>query len=265
MAIVYENQQRFDDAENLLNQAIRLQPGNWRSINSLGYFLFSNGRYLEAAEAYRQVVELDPTNWQGHGNQGSALLMAGQFTAAAAALERALEIEPEQDYYYSNLAIIYYYLGHFDASVAIHRRAIELSPDANSAWLNLGDALLFSREPDQAREAFRISAELAQKNLAVNPRDAARLYELAWATAMLGDLRYAGELMDRSKSFDSNNPYVHYYDALLKSRLGQHDAAIDALQRSIELGYPAKLLAAEPHLEELLGLERFSALVSETQ
>ena len=113
-------------------------------------------------------------------------------------------------------------------------------------------------------EAFRISAELAEKNLAVNPRDAARLYELAWATAMLGNLEYAGELIDRSKSIDPNDPYVHYYDGLLRSREGQSNAAIDALQRAIDLGYPTKLLAAEPYLEDLHEVERFSALVSET-
>jgi len=264
LAIVYESQQRLDESENLLNQAIRLQPGNWQSINLLGYFLFSNGRYLEAVDAYRAVVQLDPANWQGHGNLGSALLMAGQFVPAATALERALEIEPSQDYHYTNLAIIHYYLGEFDESVAIHRKAVELSPDANYSWLNLADALLFSSESDQAQEAFRISAELAEKNLAVNPRDAVRLYELAWATAMLGNREYAGELINRSKSIDPNNPYVHYYDGLLRNREGQSNAAIDALQKAIDLGYPAKLLAAEPYLEDLYQEERFSTLVSGT-
>jgi len=264
LAIVYEYQQRLGEAEDLLNQAIRLQPGNWRSLNLLGFLLFSNGRYLEAADAYREVVQLDPNNWQGHGNVGSSLLMAGQFVPAAAALERASEIEPSPDFQ-SNLAIIYYYLGQFDESVAIHRKAVELSPDANYAWLNLADALLFSNQSEQAQDAFRISAGLAEKNLLVNPRDAAKLYELAWATAMLGNLEYAGELINRSKSIDPNDPYVHYYDALLKTRREQPDAAVDALQRAIELGYPAKLLAAEPYLEDLYQLKRFSAMVARDQ
>ena len=41
LSVIYENQQRLDEAEALLVEAIRLQPGNWRSMNSLGGFLFA--------------------------------------------------------------------------------------------------------------------------------------------------------------------------------------------------------------------------------
>jgi TolB-like protein/tetratricopeptide (TPR) repeat protein/DNA-binding winged helix-turn-helix (wHTH) protein len=261
LSTVYELQQRFDEAEALLNESIRLQPGNWRSADALGGFLFANGRYVEAADAYRQVVLLDPGNWQGHGNLGSALLMAGQFEPAAAALKRALEIEPDQ-YYFSNLAIINYYTGQYDDAVAIHRKAIELSPDSNTSWLNLGDALLFSSEADQAQEAFRISAELARKNLAVNPMDALKLYELAWAVAMLGDVDESSELINRSKALDPENPYVHYFDALIKHHTGRDNAAIDALKTAVESGYPVVMLQSEPHLSGLRDLPDFHSLIS---
>ena len=259
---VYENQKRFDEAEELLEQAIKLQPGNWRSINSLGGFLFASGRYDEAAETYRMIVSLDPDNWQGLGNLGSALLMTGDFPEAATALQRSIEIEPERTNL-SNLAIIYYYLGRFDQSVAIHRDSVELFPESDVAWLNLADSLLFSNESELAREAYQKAAELSQKRLAVDARGAMTLCRTAWATAMLGDIARADEFMGRAKEIAPNNPYVYYYDALLKTKGGQHELALDALSIAVVNGYPRVMLVSEPLLFDLRETERFSTLVTE--
>ncbi len=261
LADAYQLQQKTAEAEDLLNEAIRLQPGNWRTIDTLGALLFSTGRYLEAAEAYAQVVLLDPNNWQGLGNRGSALLMAGNLEAAATALQHALDIEP-YPMYYSNLGIIYYYLGEFEEAVNIHRKVVEISPDSSSDWLNLADALAFSNQAYQAEIAFRTSAELSEKMLSVNPRDARTLYRLAWASAMLGNQDYARELLGRSKTIAPNNPYVHYHSALIHSVDQDYDAAIDDLERAVAMGYPVKMLAVEPYLAELHDVAGFVTLIS---
>ena len=261
LALAYEGQERFDEAEELLNQTIVLQPGNWRSIDMLGKFLFAGGRYREAAIAYHQVVMLDQGNWQGHGNLGSALMMAGEFEAGAEALQRSLDIQPDP-FYYSNLGIIYYYLGQFDKSVEIHRRAIAMPPNSSFDWINLGDALLFSSEADQAQEAYRNAVVIAQSDLEVNPRNAESLYGMAWATAMLGDMDAAERFIDRAKSVDSTNPLVQYYDALLKTARKDYDAALTALRIAVDSGYPAIMLENEPHLLDLRGSEQFLSIIS---
>ena len=261
LALAYEGQERFDEAEELLNQTIVLQPGNWRSIDMLGKFLFAGGRYREAAIAYHQVVMLDQGNWQGHGNLGSALMMAGEFEAGAEALQRSLDIQPDP-FYYSNLGIIYYYLGQFDKSVEIHRRAIAMPPNSSFDWINLGDALLFSSEADQAQEAYRNAVVIAQSDLEVNPRNAESLYGMAWATAMLGDMDAAERFIDRAKSIDSTNPLVQYYDALLKTARKDYDAALTALRIAVDSGYPAIMLENEPHLLDLRGSEQFLSIIS---
>lgn len=99
----------------------------------------------------------------------------------------------------------------------------------------------------------------------VNPQNTMIMYELAWPTAMLGNMGYARELIGRSMTLDPSNPYVHYYDALLSLREGRPDAAVDALRETIELGYPTALLAAEPYLIDLRQNANFADLVSEQQ
>ena len=262
LAAVYEKELRLDEAEELLQRAISLQPGNWRAIDSLGAFLFMGGRYSEAADAYRMVVALDSVNWQGLGNLGSALLMSGDFAEAAIALQRSIEIEPDRSNL-SNLAINYYYLGRFDKAVSIHRKAVKLFPGSDVAWLNLADALAFSSESGLAAATYGKSAELSEKLLAVDSRNSMTLCRLAWATAMLGNGPRADELIDRARESAPNNPYVHYYEALLRTRNGAYDAALDSLGLALDSGFPRIMLVSEPLLADLRGSERFSALLTD--
>ncbi len=261
LSVIYENQGRLDEAEALLQEAIRLQPGNWRSMNSLGGFLFANGRYDEAADAYRAIASLDPNNWQGLGNLGSALLMTGNFEDAATALQRSIEIEQDRSNL-SNLAIIYYYLGRFDESVAIHRESVDLFPESDFAWLNLADSLSFSSESGQAEAAYQKAAELSEKKLAIDPRDSTTLCNAAWATAMSSDTDRAADYMRRAIESAPSNPYVHYYDALLKTKSADYDAALDALSVALVNGYPRVMLVSEPLLADIRDTERFAALIT---
>ena len=98
--------------------------------------------------------------------------------------------------------------------------------------------------------------------LDVDPGRAEVMYELAWAKAMLGDVATARQLVDRSMSIDPDDPYVHYYDALVSVKEGRYDHAIVALQKSVAGGNPAIMLANEPHLSTLRDMPEFIQLVS---
>ena len=54
---------------------------------------------------------------------------------------------------------------------------------------------------------------------------------------------------------------VHFYDAVIRSRLGQNQQALDALERAIELGYPVKEIANDPRFVDLKAEQRFIDLV----
>jgi len=262
LSFVQENNGHIDDAEELLLDAMRLQPGNWETIDTYGGFLFANGRYSEAVNAYRNVIELDPNNWQSLGNMGSALMMDGRFAEAADALERSIAIEPDR-IYYSNLAIIYYYLGNFDEAVGIHRSAVEESPGSSILWLNLADALSFSSQAEKAPSAYRKAAEFAQNDLEVNPAETMALCRLAWARARLGDHDAALELIAQAEKDAAGNPYVHYFNALLQLTANNKNAAIKELKEAVELGFPVSFLVAEPFLQVLEGDDEFLTLTGQ--
>ncbi len=262
MAMLYQREQRYDEAEELLLQAIEIQPGSWRAIDSYGTFLFRVGRYDEAAIAYRQVTQLDPRNRHAWTNLGSALTMKGDFESGRMAYEESLKIE-KTEAAHSNLGVIYYYLGEFEKSVAEHRAAIALNPDQTMNWVNLADALYFAGETTEAKSAFGNASELARSRLSVDPDDANTMLLLGWAQQMLGDTAVAKEFIKKGLDLAPSNPYGQYYAGLIEVMAGNHEDALRALRRALDNGYPAKMLAAEPYLEDLKQNRKFRKMVSE--
>jgi tetratricopeptide (TPR) repeat protein/DNA-binding winged helix-turn-helix (wHTH) protein len=260
LAEVYRRSQRLDEAEELLATAVSSQPGNWRLLHSLGGFHFNVGRYHEAANAYRQVVFLDPDNFQARSNLGSALIMAGEFEEGRRVMEESLEIEPIARTY-SNLGVIYYYLGEFGKSVNMHREAVEQEAGLALRWLNLADSLHFAGRDADAGEAFGKAHDISERMLAVDPLDSEALVMRAWSEHMLGDSEAALASVERGLEIDPEDPYGHYYDALIRYQTGDEARALRALSTALDKGYPPGLLVAEPYLGAMRGNDNFHAII----
>ena len=85
---------------------------------------------------------------------------------------------------------------------------------------------------------------------------------MAWATASLGDTAQGLSLVGQAEEAAPNDPYVHYYKALIKAQQGAESEALDALQRAVDLGYPTAMLAADPLLDELRSRSKFDQVIS---
>jgi tetratricopeptide (TPR) repeat protein/DNA-binding winged helix-turn-helix (wHTH) protein len=261
---VFLLQEKPDLAEERFRQAIGLHPGDWSAFNSLGYFLYRSGRYVEAAQQYEYVVALDEGNAQGLTNLGSAYMLAGDFAAAEPAFQRAGEVQPGA-LAHSNLGLLYYYLGRLEDSIAEHRRAVELAPRDHLTWSNLGDALWIGGRVEEAQQAFQTAEGLARSALQVNPNDPGYLMDMAWIMAMLGQAEDAARLIGRARAQSPTDPYVHYYEGLIRQKAGESEAAVAALETAVEEGYSSQLLAADPQLAGLRAQAGFQRIAGKAK
>ena len=260
---IYMRQKRFDEAESSLRRAVDIHPGNTQTYIMLGLFLYQTGRYKEAAEQYRYVVALEPNHMIGYTNLATANMLMGNFEMAASAYEKAIKIEPTKTAY-SNLGLMHYYLGNLQAAIASHSNALSLQPNDHLARSNLGDALWIAGRKTEARLEFETAKSLAESALSVNPNDPFYMMDLAWIYAMLDENDDARALIERTKTLAPDDPYTHYYDALVYLRAGESKAALSSLETAAEKGYSVKMLVADPHLESIRTDDRFISLVEAT-
>ena len=260
LAKTYGRQQRNDESKRLLEKSIGMQPGNWSPYNDLGFLLYQQGQYAEAAEQYATVLALDNTNLRGYQNLAAAQMMAGDFAAAAPTYQRAIEIEPQASTF-SNLAMMHYYLGRTSEAVAAIERSIALAPNDHLAWSNLGDILWADGQRQEATEAFSKALDLANVALGVNPNDVSVMMDVSWIHAMLDEHGVAISKIDEVAKLLPDDPFAFYIKGLILERAGKPGAAIEALSSAVQKGYPLNLLSADPHLVSLRDDPRFVAII----
>ena len=87
------------------------------------------------------------------------------------------------------------------------------------------------------------------------------MMDLSWIQAMLGNVDEARTLIDKARVLAPDDPYTHYYDAMIYLRAGNKTAALDALEIAADKGYSLQMMAAEPHLASVRGNPRFRAIL----
>ncbi len=247
---VYLRQQRYEEAEAVISRSIDIQPGNWKALNDLGELQFALGRYDDAAESFKKALYLNADNFVAIGNMGTSYMLAGKFEESIRAYKWSLSIEDDPTML-SNLGVLYYYLGEFDTSVEYHRRSVEATPKVTAAWANLGDSLTFLGRKKEAEEAYSKALALARERYTRDSTDAENLTYLAWAETMVGDPEEGLIFARRATELAPDDPYSLYYLGLVQLQAGDIEAATDAIESAIEIGYPKSLIAAEPYLEPL--------------
>jgi len=258
---IYRRQSRFDEAEASLRMAVDIHPGNSANYTMLGMFLFQTGRFTEAADEFQYVVALEHDNMNGHSNLGAAYMLMGSFDAAATAYQKAIAIEPTKTAY-SNLGLMHYYLDDLDVAIDNLTSAVELKPNDYLARSNLGDALWIAGREGDALQAFEKAEAMAERTLQVNPSDPFTMMDLSWIKAMLNKHAEARTMIDKARGLAPDDPYSHYYDAMVFLRAGDTAATLAALEIAAAKGYSLQMLAAEPHLAILRNDPRFSAIVN---
>jgi tetratricopeptide (TPR) repeat protein len=215
-----------------------------------GSFLFGQGRARDAIAPWQRATALEPDNPSGFNNLGAAYLYAGDFELATEAFSRSLAIEPTRTGY-SNTGTGFYYQGRFDEAAAMFRRATEVAPSDHRPWGNLADALLFGGHRGEADRAYARALELAEAELAVNPRHAVNQAQTAYYSSRLRRGDRARQCIARALADGDQDSEVHYYVGLAVLGLGDRERAAFHVRRARELGWPGVLLKSAPELNEI--------------
>jgi len=87
-------QNRLDEAVEVLQKSITLCPDDVKYYGPLGVVLQEMGKYAEAEEIYKKVIEIDPKSLQGYKNVVFSLNSQGKKKELNTFLEKAVQLFP---------------------------------------------------------------------------------------------------------------------------------------------------------------------------
>lgn len=158
--VAYQSGNGVDEALELVERAIVLDPHQGKFYNSRGALHYAEDRDHQAAADFRQATLLSPDDSMAWNNLGNALLKLGQVAEAEQAFRRALSRQPAPVAAINNLGLALKRQGQFDKALICFREAILHDPTYLDAHFNMGDLLYQMDQIEAAEEYFRRSIEL---------------------------------------------------------------------------------------------------------
>jgi serine/threonine-protein kinase len=194
---IYSEQGREEEAIPTMRRAIAAAPNNETAWQMMGYSWYYAGLDNQAEQAYRRISELNPTLLQPHWMHARTLLYEGRAEEAEREMRQLLATNPDHMKVVSYLGMILYYEGRLDEAQPFLDRGVELSRDSGDDTPRLSAAFLYAAR----KQRDKIDPRL----LKYRPEE---IIDGDWAYWMGG----------------------------IRALLGEHQAALAFLRRTVELG-----------------------------
>jgi tetratricopeptide (TPR) repeat protein len=142
-------QGELPEATQLLERAVRLDPGSVEAHHDLGVAWARQKRLDKAVAHFRRALELRPDFVDALGNLGLAYLEQADLDAAETHLRRALQVGPSTPEMHNNLGVTLLRGGRAREAALCYQQALQSRPDYAEAHLNLARALLVQGQYEQ--------------------------------------------------------------------------------------------------------------------
>ncbi len=151
-------------AEELLKQAVNLDPDNATYLERLMILFRSRNQFREALALCRRIAKIDPTDATCQLNIGILSARMRQFEAAEKAFRKAIEIAPEHDAGHQELARLYLHMRkNLVQARELAHQAVALRANAQNYYV-LGLTCLANEDRSSAVDHLRQAAKLDPKN-----------------------------------------------------------------------------------------------------
>jgi tetratricopeptide (TPR) repeat protein len=145
-------------AEMALRKALDLSPNDPQSEALLGWALMLQEKHDDALLMFQKVLMRQPQNALARINVGYICLKKGIFGEAIEHLSRAIRLDNDKKaslYAHFYLGLVYLERDMFEDAQTFFRKTIALGPGLIEAYFELGRALWFNGQRDEAIETWK--------------------------------------------------------------------------------------------------------------
>jgi DNA-binding winged helix-turn-helix (wHTH) protein/Flp pilus assembly protein TadD len=243
-------------ARDAAARAIAAAPSLAEAQTSLGLMKFwLDWDWVAAETAFRNAIALDPSYGVAHRTLAILLSHIGRHEAALSAAQCARELDPLDFVHCALSAQVAFNARDLAAAVDFARRATVLDPEFWVGYYQLAQACEQLGKSDLAFDALQKAGQFSGGN---SKAIALRGYLLA----KLGRIGEAREVLNTLEAVSRERYVPPYATALVYSGLGQHDQALDWLDRAYDAhDVHLVLLSVDPKWDAFRSDGRFLALI----
>ncbi len=132
-------------------------------FRSRGTALSLEGNYKEAIQDLNEAIHLNPKDFKAYSNRGLARIKLEDYEGAIEDFSQAISIDPS-DIAYSNLGFAYFNLGNYEKAIENSNEAIRINPRFYNPYINRGAAYLnlgnYEKAIEDSNEAIRIDPNI---------------------------------------------------------------------------------------------------------
>ena len=166
LGMVYIDQRRFAEAEQMLDQEIKRFPVNVNAYLGKGLLYLSQQRVQEADIAIHEAIRNAPANPQCYSYHAVVKMMMGQVREAEGEARKGVSLGPNMADPRVTLGILLRVQNRFDEAETELREAVRLEPKNGTAHVELATALLLQ---NRQQEAFREAQEAKRLGVKEHP------------------------------------------------------------------------------------------------
>lgn len=237
--------QQIQLARRMFQRAIEVDPGFVLAHAGIAtcsstlymYWEASEANLQQADAASRRALELGPGVAEAHIARGLTLTLRGEYEAAQREFESAIALDPRSYEVWYFYARVCFQKGEFAEAVRLFEQAAAVRPDDYQALTYLSMTYTAMGLEGEARSASQRALQKVAQHLELNPEDVRGWYLGAIDLAKLGEREKAVEWGNRALLLDPDDGGVLYGIACMQALQGEHERALELLERAFETGY----------------------------
>jgi tetratricopeptide (TPR) repeat protein len=165
LGVSYQRLHQTIEAASALEKAIQLNEKSVDALSALGLVYDEMKRFEDSDSIYEKALRLDPANHLLLNNYGYSLAERGiQLERALKMSKEAITQQPENQSYLDTYGWIYYKLGDYKEAEKWIQKAIELGSKSAVIYEHMGDIYLKLNEKDKAIDYWKKALELDPNN-----------------------------------------------------------------------------------------------------
>jgi serine/threonine protein kinase/Tfp pilus assembly protein PilF len=234
-AHTFRDLSRWSDEEKAYRDLLKIRPNYWPAYIELGWVLFRQARYADAASAFESASAAAPGVALPLADLSSIYLSMGKLDDAVTASRRSLVIYPNSDAY-RNLGDIAFTRGNYQDALDNYQKAVDLYPNDHMIWRDIGDCYAMFGQPSMVRAKYAKAAELLADNLKTYPKGGYAWMTLAFYHAKIGAVSDAQQDLRTAEAQGASDVESQFMKAQALVLLGKKDDALKLILGCLDKG-----------------------------